>query len=78
MLLEAVLDKPRSWLLAHDTDLLPHAAAQAFNAAAARYHEHASWHHALHDAQAHRHGWMAVQDHIKEPSCAHLHDHPTA
>jgi release factor glutamine methyltransferase len=36
MLLEAVLDKPRSWLLAHDTDLLPHAAAQAFNAAAAR------------------------------------------
>jgi hypothetical protein len=49
-----------------------------FNAAAARYHEHASWHHALHDAQAHRHGWMAVQDHIKEPSYAHFHDHPTA
>jgi len=33
-----------------------------FNAAAASYHEQAPWHHALHDAQAHRHGWMAVQD----------------
>jgi len=38
-----------------------------FHAAAARYHEHAPWHHALHDAQAHRHGWMAVQDYINEP-----------
>ena len=36
MLLEAALDKPRSWLLAHDTDLLPDAAVQAFTAAAAR------------------------------------------
>lgn len=36
MLLEAALDKPRSWLLAHDTDLLPDAAVQAFTVAAAR------------------------------------------
>lgn len=49
-----------------------------FNHAAALYHEQSGgWHHALHDAQAHRHGWLAVQDLItdKEPNYAHLQDH---
>jgi release factor glutamine methyltransferase len=36
MLLEHVLEKPRSWILAHDTDPLPPAAVRAFTVLAAR------------------------------------------
>lgn len=34
-----------------------------FNHAVVQYHDfNGPWHHALHDARAHRHGWLACQD----------------
>lgn len=40
---------------------LPEETAKAFNEASSRYHSQAGhpWHHALHDARAHRAGWLA-------------------
>jgi hypothetical protein len=44
-------------------DLRGHIDSSAFHHAVVRYHElNGPWHHALHDARAHRHGWLAWQD----------------
>jgi hypothetical protein len=44
-------------------DLRGHIDSSVFHHAVVRYHEHnGPWHHALHDARAHRHGWLAWQD----------------
>ena len=40
-----------------------------FHRAVMRYHERTGpWHHALHDARAHRHGWLAWKDNQKSRS----------
>lgn len=42
-------------------DLRPDAALPTFQEAAVQYHAQGrSWHHALHDAEAHRQGWLAT------------------
>lgn len=71
LLLDAMGDhRPENLLGAYD--LRETMGLDGFHHAAARYHEQAGgWHHALHDAQAHRQGWLAVQGHIKEPPCSH-------
>ncbi len=45
-------------------DLRPLIDTAVYNTAVIRYHEHPDrpWHHALHDAQAHRAGWLAWMD----------------
>lgn len=44
-------------------DLRGHIDTSEFHHAVIRYHErYGPWHHALHDARAHRHGWLAWQD----------------
>lgn len=41
-------------------DLREHVDSSVFNHAVVRYHErNGPWHHALHDARAHCHGWLA-------------------
>ena len=46
-------------------DLRPLIDTTVYDKAVARYHEHPAhpWHHALHDALAHRAGWLAWMDH---------------
>lgn len=49
--------------LAGRYDLRVHADSSVFHTAVVRYHElFGPWHHALHDARAHRLGWLAWQD----------------
>lgn len=45
-------------------DLRPLIDTTVYDKAVARYHEHSDhpWHHALHDAMAHRAGWLAWMD----------------
>ncbi|WP_409268561.1 hypothetical protein [Massilia sp. BHUDP2] len=44
-------------------DLRGHVDSSVFHRAVVRYHErNGPWHHALHDARAHRHGWLAWHD----------------
>ncbi|MYM82639.1 hypothetical protein GTP44_11810 [Duganella sp. FT50W] len=44
-------------------DLREHIDSSIFHHAVVKYHElSGQWHHALHDARAHRHGWLAWQD----------------
>ena len=44
-------------------DLRGHIDSPLFHHAVVRYHERkGQWHHALHDARAHRHGWLAWKD----------------
>lgn len=44
-------------------DLRGHIDSSVFHHAVVRYHErNGPWHHALHDARAHRHGWLAWRD----------------
>lgn len=44
-------------------DLRGHIDLSVFHRAVVEYHErNGAWHHALHDARAHRHGWLAWQD----------------
>lgn len=44
-------------------DLRGHINSSEFHHAVVRYHErNGPWHHALHDARANRHGWLAWQD----------------
>lgn len=49
-------------------DLRPLIDTTVFNDAVCRYHDQPSqpWHHSLHDARAHRAGWMAWMDANKE------------
>lgn len=49
--------------LAGRYDLRTHADSSVFNHAVVQYHERGGpWHHALHDARAHREGWLAWQN----------------
>lgn len=44
-------------------DLRGHVDSSVFHHAVVRYHElNGPWHHALHDARAHRQGWLALHD----------------
>ncbi len=44
-------------------DLRGHVNSSEFHHAVVRYHErNGPWHHALHDARAHREGWLACQE----------------
>lgn len=54
--------------LAGIKDVRPLIDKTAFHAAACRYHQQPGcpWHHALHDARAHRAGWLAWMDANKE------------
>jgi hypothetical protein len=48
-------------------DLRSHIDSTTFHNAVVSYHErNGDWHHALHDAKAHRHGWLAWQDERKK------------
>lgn len=59
LLLDALGQRPAN-LVGH-FDLRAAEASEAFNHAACRYHEQGNpWHHALHDAKAHRAGWLAM------------------
>ena len=50
-------------------DLRGHIDSSVFHHTVVRYHErNGPWHHALHDAQAHRHGWVAWHDSKKVTS----------
>jgi len=74
-------DSFTDWELLHDAlgdhspvnlkgryDLRDAEATPIFQEAAVQYHEQGNpWHHALHDAQAHRHGWKALQAHPEVP-----------
>jgi len=67
LLLDA-LDGVRPPNLAGRYDLRANIDSSIFHSAVVRYHELAGpWHHALHDARAHRLGWLAWQDSKKEP-----------
>jgi hypothetical protein len=47
-------------------DLRGHIDSSVFHHAVLRYHErNGPWHHALHDARAHRYGWLALKDNQK-------------
>lgn len=61
LLLDA-LDGARPANLNGRYDLRAHSDSPEFNHAVIRYHEQSGpWHHALHDARAHRQGWLARQ-----------------
>lgn len=65
LLLDA-MDDVRPANLAGRYDLRGHIDSSVFHHAVVRYHERSGpWHHALHDARAHRHGWLAWQDERK-------------
>lgn len=68
---ELMVDAMDGWVphnLAGIKDVRPLIDTTVFHAAACRYHEQAGspWHHALHDARAHRAGWLAWMDAHKE------------
>jgi hypothetical protein len=67
LLLDALnYERPEN-LTAGYYDLRDVEATPVFQKATTQYHAQGKpWHHALHDAQANRHGWLAVQDQIKE------------
>lgn len=60
LLLDA-LDGERPANLGGHFDLRPAAGSPDFQQAAVEYHRQGAWHHALHDARAHRQGWLALQ-----------------
>ena len=65
LLLDA-MDGERPSNLTGRFDLRTLVDSSIFHHAVCRYHEQAGqWHHALHDARAHRHGWLAWQDYKK-------------
>lgn len=61
LLLDALDGKLPSNVEPHIFDLRPLIDTTVFNNAVCRYHDQPNqpWHHALHDAKAHRDGWMA-------------------
>jgi len=64
-LLIDALDENRPDNLINETfDLRPLIDTTAYNSAVCRYHDQPGqpWHHALHDARAHRLGWLAWSD----------------
>jgi 3' exoribonuclease, RNase T-like len=62
-LLLNALDDVRPSNLTDRYDLRGHIDSSVFHHAVVRYHErNGPWHHALHDARAHRHGWLAWHD----------------
>jgi hypothetical protein len=65
LLLDA-LDGLRPTNLIGRCDLREHINLPVFHHAVVRYHQcRGPWHHALHDAQAHRQGWLAWQESVE-------------
>ncbi|MCS0582047.1 hypothetical protein NX784_10635 [Massilia pinisoli] len=71
LLLDAMNNAPPHNLVGQPFDLRSLIDSSIFHRAVVRYHEqHGPWHHARHDAHAHRAGWMAWMDARKGKSRA--------